>query len=110
MDLCTFYKELLIAKEYSSSYIKELGDWHFYYSNPLFWIFLTLLFFLSLFFWRAKKSFSFCFAIGVTLLLSTRVDSLTSAMLFGYPTVRMIMICVLIFTIMYYIFIKKDDL
>jgi len=110
MGLSAFYKELLIAKEYSFDYFKELESWNFSYLNPLFWIFLILLFLLLLYFWAPKKSFSFCFALGIILLLSTKIDNLISGALFGYPTVKMITIYLLIFVVMYFIFIKRDDL
>lgn len=57
-----------------SSHLKSLQNFDFSFFNPLFWIFLLILFLVLLRFWETKKSFSFCFTIGVVLLATTEME------------------------------------
>lgn len=94
-------------------YLKQLKDFHFSASNPLFWISILILFFLLSGSWGNRKSFSFCSIITVILLLTTQLekvlaDVLAKTEIFDEFVVRLVSLFILsIFTI-YYFFIKSN--
>ena len=67
MDMSLYYEALKTA---FLPYIKSIQDFHFYYSNPLFWAgFMVLYLILEIGLdWRISKAFFFC-AINASVLL-----------------------------------------
>jgi len=63
-------------KEVLITYLVSLENFNFSFLNPLFWIFIFLLFLILLRFWQAKKSFSFCLIIAIILLATTKLEGL----------------------------------
>lgn len=68
------------------SYAESLKDFHFSPTNPLFWVFLAVLFFILLRFWRPKKTLSFCLITGLILLATTKIETLIAGMAAGSGT------------------------
>jgi hypothetical protein len=68
-----YYVEAL--KQSFLFYLKPLGNFEFTFFNPLFWIFLLLLFTILLQRWEVKKAFYFCLLVVFILLCSTAIES-----------------------------------
>ncbi|MFA6281814.1 MAG: hypothetical protein WCY05_04865 [Candidatus Omnitrophota bacterium] len=57
------------------TYLNELSSFNFVVSNPVFWLFFSILFLLLLKIWAAKKAFSFCIVIAFVLLAATKIEA-----------------------------------
>lgn len=66
---------LYVLKTSFLPYIKSIQDFHFYYNNPLFWIFFMVLYILLKIgrSWSPGKAFLFCACIAGILLGATRL-------------------------------------
>src|SRR3989338_8526424 len=73
MDIALYIETL---KTTFLPYVKSIQDFHFYYDNPLLWLFFITLFFLLVWFrdWSRRRSFSFCLASALVLLTATWVE------------------------------------
>jgi len=65
-------------------YYKSLVNFHFYFYNPLFWVFLLILFLILLRRWQEGKAFSYCLLLAIILLGATRFESMTRQALANY--------------------------
>jgi len=63
-------------KEALIPYLDSLKNFNFSFLNPLFWVFIFVLFLILLRFWQTKKSFSFCLTIAIILLATTKLEGL----------------------------------
>jgi len=66
-----FYLEVL--KTTFMPYIKDIQGFHFYYNNPLFWVFFMVLYLILEIgrSWSPGKAFFFCVIIAIVLLSTT---------------------------------------
>lgn len=66
-----FYLEVL--KTTFMPYIKDIHSFHFYYNNPLFWVFFMVLYLILEIgrSWSPGKAFFFCIIIAMVLLGTT---------------------------------------
>ncbi len=51
-------------KKMLSSHLDKLRDFHFSFSNPLFWLGIVIVFLVMLRFWHLRKSLSFSLITG----------------------------------------------
>lgn len=65
-------------------YYKALNNFHFHFYNPLFWVFLLILFLILLRYWQEGKAFSFCLILAIILLGTTKFESMTREALANY--------------------------
>jgi hypothetical protein len=73
-----------IPAELKTVFMTNLGtlkDFHFTFYNPVFWLFMLVLFLSLLRIWPAKKSFSFTSIISIILLLTTEAERYFAEML-----------------------------
>lgn len=56
--------------------LRELQQFQFYFSNPVFWLCVLIVFLVLLRFWHVKKSFSFSVLAAAILLVTTQVEHL----------------------------------
>jgi len=80
MDISTYF-EMETLKTIFSPYYQSLKNFQFLFYNPLFWVFLLILFFILLRFWESGKAFSFCLIIAGVLLGLTRLESFLTTLL-----------------------------
>ena len=101
--------------EYFKANFASLKNFQFSPFNPVFWLFFIIVFLLLLKFWAAKKSFSFCLAIAIVLLVTTKVEKLIGAAVISHgetfdPLVfRIAAIFFVAVVWLYYGFIKSDN-
>jgi len=101
-------------KKNISPYLDSLRNLNFSYLNPLFWIFLLLLFLILLKFWKAKKSFSFCLILAIILLATTKLENVTANIVakfqgeFDPIIIRALSGIIIVFVSLYYFLIKED--
>lgn len=92
-------------------YFKPLANYEFTFFNPLFWIFLLLLFLVLLLIWETKKSFQFCLLLAFILLCTTEIESRfvsvfsASGQLFDVSVLRLISLLVVLFMFLFYAFL-----
>lgn len=92
-------------------YFKELKNYHFSLFNPLFWVFLLILFLILSGRWGRRKSTSFCFLVGAVLLVTTAIANrmaniLSKSKIFDFDVLRMISLSVIALIAIYYLLIK----
>ena len=93
-------------------YIME--DFHFTFSNPVFWLLALVLFLILLTFWQLKKALPFSLIVALILLGTTKFENFLSNIFVGSresfdPTmVRLLSITFIAFIFIYYAFIKRD--
>ena len=101
-------------KKNISPCLDSLRNLNFSYLNPLFWIFLLLLFLILLKFWKAKKSFSFCLILAIILLATTKLENVTANIVakfqgeFDPIIIRALSGIIIVFVSLYYFLIKED--
>lgn len=101
-------------KAFFLSGLNSLGQFRFSFLNPLFWIFLLLLFLILLKFWYAKKSFSFCLIVAIILLATSRLEDFIAGILakskegFDPIGIRALSILTILIISLYYFFIRED--
>ncbi|MFC1514417.1 hypothetical protein ACFL5X_00760 [Candidatus Omnitrophota bacterium] len=94
-------------------HFEELKELNFTFANPVFWIFMILLFVLVTRFWNGKKGFSFTLMISAMLLLTTKMEAMTEAWLlsrgegFDPLPVRTIAFFVMMMVFFYYTLIRE---
>lgn len=94
--------------------LNELRDFKFSYTNQVFWLFILVLFLVLWRFWRAKKSFSFCWKIAAILLATTALENFASQLVaqeggsFDPLMLRIISSFIIIFMSAYYFFVSGD--
>ena len=102
-------EELKINLEH---YLYDLRNFHFSFSNPLFWGFLIVVFSILSRFWGAKKSFSFCLIIAVVLLATTKLQgftiNMTAAPIYAFIPllIRIFSLFAIAIIVLYYTVIK----
>lgn len=94
-------------------YLKELRNFHFSLFNPLFWVFLLILFLILSRAWEYRKSFSYCSILAILLLAMTMLENSLAATLaksevFDATVLRIITIFVILMVTLYYLFIRSD--
>ncbi len=95
-------------------YLNSLGHFRFSFLNPLFWIFLLVLFLMLLRFWYARKSFSFCLIVAIILLVTTRLEDFMVSILakngegFDPLIIRVLSIVAILIISLYYFFIREN--
>ena len=94
-------------------YYNSIVRFEFSYDNPLFWIFVAVLFFILAGFWGAKKSLSFCLMSAAILLISSKVEEsfggfvTMSGESFDPMLVRAVSVFIIIIMFLYYSFIRE---
>ncbi len=94
-------------------YIDKMTNFQFEVSDPFFWIFILIIFFICGRMWGTKKSMSFSLVIAAALVVNTHVESFVSAALYRPDDLfRFIVRGVTILFIagigIYYTFLKAD--
>ena len=95
-------------------HLDSLKNFQFTPLNPVFWMFLLLLFLILLRFWLPRKSFSFCLIVAIVLLATTKledflVNKLTKSIeIFDPRIIRLLPIMAISLVFLYYSFIKID--
>ena len=95
-------------------HLDSLKNFQFTPLNPVFWLFLLLLFLILLRFWLVKKSFSFCLIVAIVLLATTKLEDFLvnklakSVEIFDPKIIRLFPIVVISFVFLYYAFIKRN--
>ncbi len=94
-------------------YLNELTQFHFSLLNPLFWVFLLLLFLGLSGFWGYRKAFSFSLTIAIILLVTTVlenavVSNLAKSESFDAAILKVLSLFVILMVTLYYLFIKTD--
>ena len=101
-------------KEALIPYLDNLRNFNFSFLNPLFWIFIFLLFLILLKFWQAKKAFSFCLIITIILLATTKLEGLladkltTSRETFDPLLIRILSAFIIMIIGFYYAVMKEE--
>lgn len=94
-------------------YFNELTKFHFSLFNPLFWVFLLILFLISSRSWGYRKSFSYYSILAIVLLTTTMLENslastLAKSEVFDATVLRIISIFVILMVTLYYFFIRSD--
>ena len=95
-------------------HFEALKRFQFTYDNPLFWAGLVLIFLILAWFWGYKKSFSFCFLIGLILLGTTKLEAVVTEMVakswetFDPFILRAASSFVITIILVYYLFLKDS--
>lgn len=94
-------------------YLKELRNFHFSLFNPLFWVFLLILFLILSRAWGYRKSFSYCSILAIVLLVTTMLENslastLAKSEVFDATVLKIISIFVISMVTLYYFFIRSD--
>ncbi|MBM3245793.1 MAG: hypothetical protein FJZ13_00480 [Candidatus Omnitrophica bacterium] len=95
-------------------YLNSLQNFNFSYLNPLFWVFLLLLFLILLKIWQARKAFSFCAILAVILLATTKIEEVVARAVteaggvFDPLVIRIVSIAVIMGIALYYLMIRED--
>ena len=106
--------DLQALKEALIPYLDSLKSFNFSYLNPLFWVFIFVLFLILLRFWQAKKSFSFCLITSIILLASTKLEGFlankltTSIETFDPLLIRIISCFIIVIIGLYYAVMKGE--
>lgn len=66
---------LAAALELIQPDIQEMQNFHFYFSNPVFGLFILIVFLILAKFWGLKKSFSYCLVVSSILYLTTKITA-----------------------------------
>ena len=92
--------------------LEALKNFNFSFRNPLFWVFLFLLFLVLTRFWDVRKSFSFCLIVGILLLLSTELGWYIGVLFGNAPfalfLVKLFSLFVIAIIFLYYALIKDS--
>ena len=108
-----FHIELDTLKRLIIPYLSELKAFHFSFLNPLFWLFLILLFLLLARFWENKRAFSFCVILTIVLLATTKTENLLvdiftrSGSVLDPLLVKIFSLFVILIIFLYYAFVKQ---
>ena len=95
-------------------HLDSLKNFNFSFLNPVFWLFLLILFLILLRFWLAKKAFSFCMILAIVLLATIKLENFMAGLLansvktFDPTIIRLFAIAIVVFIFIYYAFIKRD--
>lgn len=98
-----------------AEHIEKIGQYQFTVANPIFWGMLLVLALILTRFWDIKKSFSFSVAVGIVLLLTTKIEHFimeglaTTNEFFDPVIIRLLSVIAITLIILYYIFIKTDS-
>ena len=101
------------AKAIFKPYFNELKDFHFTFSNPLFWLSAILLFLVLTRFWQSKKAFSFSIITVAVLLLTTRMEAaaetwfIAQGDIFDALAIRMVAFFIILMLFFYYSLIRN---
>ncbi|RKY31415.1 MAG: hypothetical protein DRP74_04945 [Candidatus Omnitrophota bacterium] len=105
----TYIKAL---KKAALPHFKELTEYHFSVTNPLFWILCLLLMLLLARIWGLKKSFGFCLILSLVLLTTTIIENFMLDILSQSPILsalpKVISLIVLSMISIYYLFVRKS--
>ena len=97
-------------------YIRSIQDFHFYYNNPLIWVFFMTVFLMLVWFrsWSHGKAFSFCLTTSLILLGMTWMEkSIRGAFVrpdesFDPFIIRAVSLVVISVAVLYYAFIDNS--
>ena len=95
-------------------HLDSLKHFHFSGLNPVFWLFLLLLFLILLRFWEIKKAFPFCSIVAIVLLATTKLENFIADMfaksgeIFDPRIIRLLPIVIIPFIILYYAFVRRE--
>lgn len=109
-DIHTYLDALRIGLKPDFESIKSF---QFSYFNPLFWVFLLILFLILLRIWEIKKSFSYCILLSVILLTTTKVENYLidiwakSGEIFDPVPIRILTFFIIVIISIYYATIKE---
>ncbi len=110
MDINTYFDALKMGLK---PYFESLKSFQFSYFNPLFWVFLFLLFLILLRVWEIKKSFSYCVILSLVLLATTELESYLidiwskSGEIFDPSPIRILAFFIIVIISIYYTTIKE---
>jgi hypothetical protein len=96
------------------AYLESLRNFQFSIANPVFWVFLVILFLILLRFWLPKKSFSFCLIVAIVLLGETQAENYLTGLLaksqetMDLTIIKVISLLIIFVTFIYYAFIKGE--
>ena len=108
----SLYGIIYTTKMMFKSHWNELRSFNFTFSNPLFWIFVIILFMIVTRFWQTKKAFSFCLLVSAVFLLTTKLEVvfknwlISSGEAFDPLAIRMVAFFVLLMLFFYYTLIR----
>jgi hypothetical protein len=92
----------------------SLKNFHFSLFNAVFWIFLFILFLILLRFWGIKKALYFCLTLAALLLAATLLENFMMKTMtrlggtFDASITRLLSIIIMLFTFLFFVFIKQD--
>ncbi len=110
MDINTYFGALKIGLK---PYLESLKSFQFSYFNPLFWVFIFILFLILLRIWEIKKSFSYCVLLSLILLATTELETwlagiwTKSGETFDPLLIRILTFLVIVIISIYYATIKE---
>lgn len=94
-------------------YLKPIMNLNFSFWNPLFWVFILLLFLPLLQSWHLKKSFQFSLLLAFIFLGTTKIELFFSKLFSGpgqtFDTgiIKLVSACILVIVVLFYSFILK---
>jgi len=95
-------------------HLESLKNFNFSYQNPLFWIFLFVIFLVLTKPWGAKKAFAFSLILGAVLLATTAFEQMFFRTMvnpgetFDPTIIRIVSGVVIAFTVLYFALIKQN--
>ncbi len=102
--------DLVALKEFLIPYLDSLKGFHFSFLNPLFWIFLFILFLILRVLWYPEKSFYFCAILAVILLGASKIENCMTIGIFGEDLtlilVRILALFLILMLFLYYAFVR----
>lgn len=102
--------DLVTLKEFLIPYLDSLKGFHFSFLNPLFWIFLFILFLILGALWYPEKSFYFCTFLAIILLTTSKIESCMTIGIFGEDLtlllVRILALFLILMMVLYYVFVR----
>jgi hypothetical protein len=113
MDIAPYIE---ILKTTFIPYIKDIHGFHFYFNNPLFWVFVMVLYLILEIgrSWSPGKAFFFCVSIAIVLLGATWFERLIAAT-FAAPgenfdplLIRVLSLIILLVAILYFVLIDNS--
>lgn len=102
--------DIVALKESFIPYLDSLKGFHFSFLNPLFWLFLFILFLILRVFWYLEKSFYFCAMLAIILLATSKIENYMTIAIFGEDLttllIRILALFVILMMFLYYAFLR----
>ena len=94
-------------------YLENILRFRFEISDPVFWLFILIIFFLSVRMWGNKRALSFSLVLAATLVINTYAEDFVAGVLYRPDDlfrfiVRGITILFIVIIGIYYTFLKSD--